>query len=207
MSGRVLVACEFSGRVRDAFLSRGHDAISCDLLPTETPGPHQGDVRELLADGGGWDLVIAFPPCTDLAWSNGRHLLEKRVDGRTTAALELFEACLTANAPRVAVENPRGDPCHVWPEYQVVQPWEFGDPWVKTTCLWLRGLPPLMPRYAGTVDRPGLWVNTGGSDRRGRTRTRGEHRNSHSRSLTFEGIADAMAEQWGAALPDREVSA
>lgn len=194
---KVLVACERSGRVRDAFRALGHDAMSCDIEATDVDGPHhQGDVLPLLRKR--WDLVVAFPPCTDLAWSNGRYLPDKRADGRTSSALDFFGQCLGANAPRVCVENPKGDPCHAYPNFQVIQPWEWGDPWVKTTCLWLRGLPPLMPTFSGSEDEPGLWINTGAAPREnGRPGRVGAHRNSRQRSLTFPGIARAMAQQWG----------
>jgi len=182
---KVLVACEFSGVVRDAFLTRGHDAMSCDLLPTESPGPHyQGDVRDILGDG--WDLMIAHPPCTNLAASGARWFPEKVADGRQAGGVEFFMECVNAPVPRVAVENPVGIMSSRYrkPD-QIIQPWMFGHGETKATCLWLRGLPRLLPTrvVSGRVARvhreppgPERWRN---------------------RSRTFPGIASAMAEQWG----------
>src|SRR6056297_904353 len=142
---KVLIACEYSGRVRDAFIALGHDAVSCDLLPSESPGPHiQGDVRELLREP--WDLVIAHPPCTYLANSGVRWRVERGEWEQIAEAAEFFRACLGANAPCVAVENPV---MHRYGREAVgrgpnftVQPWQFGDPLRKRTCFWVRGLPP-----------------------------------------------------------------
>lgn len=183
---KILVACEFSGTVRDAFIAAGHDAISCDLLPTEKPGPHiQGDVTPLLREP--WDLVIAHPPCTYLANSGVRWLHEQpgRWD-RMRKAAAFFIACLDANAPKVAVENPVMH-SHAGirkPDF-TVQPWQFGHPETKRACFWTVNLPPLAPTDA--VD---------GRDAR-------VHKMSPSadrwkkRSITYPGIAYAMAEQWG----------
>lgn len=184
---RVLVACEYSGVVREAFRRRGHDAMSCDLLPTERPGPHyQGDVRDMLADG--WNVMIAFPPCTYLSragarwWKGREHLAQE--------AAEFVLALWNAPISRVAIENPIGQLNKLWryPD-QVVEPWQFGDPYRKRTCLWLRGLPPLMATVV-SVERD-WWVNSTPCKRQGTARTQKE------RSLTFPGIAEAMAEQWG----------
>lgn len=142
---RILVACEFSGIVRDSFLQRGHDAWSCDLLPTESPGPHiQGDVLPHLGDG--WDLMIAHPPCTHLTSSGARWFAAKRADGRQAEGIEFFMALVNAPIPRMRVENPVGIMSRVYrkPD-QIIQPWQFGHDASKTTCLWLRGLPPLVP--------------------------------------------------------------
>lgn len=186
---RVLIACEFSGRVRDAFRALGHDAISCDLLPTEAPGPHvQGDVRPLLRER--WDVVIAHPPCTYLTNSGVRWLAEdpsRRV--HMEGAAEFFLACLAANAPRVCVENPiphKYARALVGRYSQIVHPWQFGHGETKATCLWLKGLPPLRPTdivsgRAATVHRA-----SPGPDR------------WKVRSRTYPGIAAAMASQWGA---------
>lgn len=184
---RVLVACEESARVRDAFRARGHKAWSCDVLPTAgDPTYHiQGDARDVLDRG--WDLIIAFPPCTDLAVSGARHFAAKRADGRQQAAIQLFMDLASAPAPQVAVENPVGIMSNIWrkPD-QIVQPYMFGDPWRKTTCLWLRGLPKLEP--TNVVEHHGRmqgWHGTFNEDRR------------RLRSQTYPGIAAAMAEQWG----------
>jgi hypothetical protein len=195
---RVLVACEFSGVVRDAFRARGHDAMSCDLLPTEVDGPHyQGDVRDVLADG--WDLMIAHPPCTHLAVSGAAWFAAKRADGRQQEAVDFF--MLLANAPiaRSAIENPVGIMSTVWrkPD-QIIQPYQYGEAASKKTCLWLRGLPPLLPTCI--VDK-GEQVHF----KSGRSMPKWyadafrlpPAERARLRSRTFEGIARAMAEQWG----------
>ncbi len=146
---RVLIACEFSGVVRDAFLRHGHDAMSCDLLPTEVPGPHhQGDVRDILGDG--WDLMIAHPPCTDLAVSGARWFAEKGAD-RQEEALEFVRTLVCAPIPRICIENPvsvistRLFPDRKARPDQIIQPWMFGHGETKATCLWLKNLPKLLP--------------------------------------------------------------
>lgn len=192
---RVLVACEFSGIVRDAFIRHGHEAVSCDLLPTEKPGPHRvGNVRKELT--GGWDMLIAFPPCQFLCNSGVRWLYGgKGITpdpvrwARMRAGAKFFRALLAAPIDRVAVENP------VMHRYareivgrgpdQTVQPWQFGHGEVKRTCLWLRGLPLLKPTIlvSGRVAR--VHHASPGPDR------------WKERSRTLQGIADAMAAQWG----------
>lgn len=182
---KVLIACEFSGVVRDAFLSRGHEAMSCDILPTEKPGPHyQGDVRDLLHYP--WDLIIAHPPCTDLAVSGARHFPEKRLDGRQQVAAAFFMMLAQAPCPRVAVENPVSVMSRIFrkPD-QIIQPWQFGHGETKATCLWLRGLPPLQPTEIVEGREPKMWRMPPGPDR------------GRERSRTYQGIANAMAEQWG----------
>lgn len=182
---KVLVACEFSGVVRDAFMKRGHEALSCDLLPTERPGPHyQGDVRDLLHYP--WDLLIAHPPCTDLAVSGARHFQEKRLDGRQQAATSFFMMLATVSIPRIAVENPVSVMSTLYrkPD-QIIQPWQFGHGETKATCLWLRGLLPLQPTRIVEGREPKTWRMPPGPDR------------GRERSRTYQGIADAMAEQWG----------
>jgi len=182
---RVLVACEYSGRVRDAFIRAGHDAMSCDLLPTDVPGPHyQGDVSDVLGDG--WDLMIAHPPCTHLAVSGARHFAEKRADGRQQAAIEFFMMLADADIPRYAIENPVCIMSSIWrkPD-QVIQPWQFGHGETKATCLWLKGLTKLTPTniVEGRADR--IHKMPPGPDR------------WKLRSATYAGIAEAMAKQWG----------
>ncbi len=195
---KVLVACEYSGRVRDAFLALGHDAMSCDLLPTDAPGPHyQGDVQDVL--GQRWDLMIAHPPCTYLA-SSGLHWNKRQPDRavKTEAALQFVMALLNAPIERIALENPIG--CistRVRKPGQVIQPWQFGDDASKATCLWLKNLPPLKP----TKLIPGRLVN--GKRRWANQTDSGQNRLSPSadrwkkRSETYQGIAAAMADQWG----------
>ena len=202
LMGKVLIACEYSGIVRDAFIAAGHDAISCDLLPTERPGPHiQGDVRELLQ--WPWDLVIAHPPCTYLSRSGASWLnvQPNRIDKLIDAAC-FFNECYTANASMVAVENPEackkaraiiGEPdCHV-------HPYHFGDLYLKLTYFWTRGLPPLMPeRVAGEDGSLPMWVDGG---RRGPRRPKRMHRSAKERAKFHPGMAAAMAKQWGCFLP------
>lgn len=194
---KVLVACEFSGVVRDAFAARGHDSWSCDLLPSDRPGQHiQGDVLEVLGDG--WDLLVAFPPCTYLC-SSGLHWNKRRPEraAMTEQALDFVRALLEAPVPRIALENPIG--CissRIRRPDQVVQPWQFGEDASKATCLWLVGLPPLRP----TDVLPG-----GRKARRANQTASGQNKLAPSpdrwklRSQTYRGIAEAMAEQWGGA--------
>jgi hypothetical protein len=198
---RVLVACEFSGTVRDAFTRRGHTAVSCDLLPSETPGRHYcGDVRNLLLGApdewpGGWDLLIAHPPCTHLAVSGARHFAAKRADGRQQEGIDFFMALVNAPIPRIVVENPVCIMSSVYrkPD-QVVQPWQFGHPQFKATCLWLKGLPKLRPTKVLTPPAPGTEEHKAWS---------AIHRAPPGpdrwkfRSTTFAGIAEALADQYG----------
>ena len=179
---RVLVACEYSGTVRDAFIARGHDAVSCDLLPTDRPGPHlQCDVRDILGDG--WDLMIAHPPCTHLAVSGARWFKDKRAE--QAEALEFVRTLMAAPIPRWCIENPVSViSSRIRKPDQVVQPWQYGHGETKATCLWLNGLPKLTP--TNVVDGRAARV----------------HRLPPSpdrwkiRSTTYQGIADAMAAQW-----------
>jgi len=195
---KVLVACEYSGRVRDAFLALDHDAMSCDLLPTDVAGPHyQGDVRNVLNDG--WDLMIAHPPCTYLA-SSGLHWNTKRPERaqQTEEALEFVRLLLGAPIPRIALENPIG--CistRIRKPEQVIQPYWFGDDASKSTCLWLKNLPPLRPTNfieGRIVNGKRRWANQtdSGQNRLGPSEDRWK-----KRSETYLGIAQAMAEQWG----------
>ena len=182
---RVLIACEFSGVVREAFRKRGHDAVSCDLLPSELPGPHiQGDVLLHLADG--WDMMIAHPPCTHLSASGARWWKEKIADGRQAAAVAFVLALAMADIPRIAIENPIGALSRLWrkPD-QILQPWQFGHGETKATCLWLRGLPPLMPTAIVQGRDARIHRMSPSADR------------AKERSRTYRGIANAMADQWG----------
>jgi hypothetical protein len=195
---RVLVACEYSGTVRDAFRRLGHHAVSCDLLPTDAPGPHhQGDVTDLL--GAGWDMMIAHPPCTYLSVS-GMHWTSRglRDPQLTEDALAFVRLLMSAPIPRIAVENPISVvSSRIRKPDQIVQPWQYGHDASKATCLWFKGLPPLTP--TSTVE-PRI-VN--GRKRWGNQTDSGQNRLGPSddrwkiRSETFTGIAQAMAEQWG----------
>lgn len=181
---RVLVACEYSGTVRDAFRARGHQAVSCDLLPTDVPGPHhQGDVRELLHPDR-WDLMIAHPPCTHLAVSGARWFGEKQEE--QAEALDFVRLLLDAPVPMIALENPVSViSSRIRKPDQIIQPWQYGHGETKATCLWLKNLPPLTAtnvvegreaRVHKMAPSPDRWK---------------------LRSVTFPGIAAAMADQWG----------
>lgn len=197
---KVLVACEFSGIVRDAFAARGHDAWSCDLLPSERPGNHfQRHIEDVLAQGVQWDLMIAHPPCTHIAVSGAAHFAAKRADGRQQQGIDFFMAMVNAPIDRICVENPVGIMSHVYrPPDQYIQPYEYGHEAMKKTGLWLKNLPKLVPTKL--VDRGPIWVQKDGRTRGSRWHMcipEGPNR-WKIRSRTFQGIADAMAEQWGA---------
>jgi len=194
---RILVACEFSGIVRDAFLARGHDALSCDLLPTERPGPHfQGDVLDILDDR--WDLMIAHPPCTYLSRAGARWWNKPGREEKGREALAFVMALSSAPISRIAIENPIGR-LNQWWRYpdQIIQPYQFGHPYSKATCLWLKNLPLLL--YTCLCDEwiPLLPSNTGTGKRSGQRWHRGIIRNAHEASRSFPNIAEAIAEQWG----------
>lgn len=200
--GRVLVACECSGAVREAFRKRGWDAWSCDLKAAEDESPNhiQGSALEILGDG--WDMMIAHPPCTHLACSGAAWFEKKRADGRQQQGIELFMAFTTAPIKRICIENPVGIMSRVWREPdQIIQPYYFGDEFQKTTCLWLKNLPPLqhaaeddwfakkthvgrgeMVRYESGKVMPKWYADARGDGAK--------------RSVTFPGIAEAMANQW-----------
>jgi hypothetical protein len=180
---RVLVACEYSGTVRDAFIARGHDAMSCDLLPTERPGPHyQGRVQDVINIG--WDLMIAHPPCTHLAVSGARWWSDKQDEQR--AALDFVRLLMDAPVPRIAIENPVSKiSTAIRKPNQIVQPWQFGHGETKATCLWLKGLPLLVPTQVVDGREARIHKMSPGPDR------------WKERSRTYQGIADAMAAQWG----------
>ncbi len=196
---KVLVACEYSGRVRDAFLRRGHDAMSCDLLPTDVPGPHyQGDVRDVLGDG--WDLMVAHPPCTHLAVSGARWFKDKQVE--QAEALDFVRLLLDAPIERIALENPVSIiSSRVRKPTQIIQPWQFGHPERKATCLWLKGLPKLLP----TNDVSAVMATLPKSVTERVHRMPPGPDRWKERSRTFEGVAESMAEQWGGWVPKRSV--
>ena len=180
---KVLVACEFSGIVRDAFKAKGHNAWSCDILPTESPGQHiQDDVLEILNDS--WDLMIAHPPCTHLAVSGARWFKFKQKE--QAEALEFVRQLLNAPIKKIALENPVSIiSTKIRKPDQIVQPWMFGHGEQKTTCLWLKNLLKLEPTNIANGREQRVWKLPPSKDR------------WKLRSLTYQGIADAMAEQWG----------
>jgi hypothetical protein len=187
---RVLVACEYSGRVRDAFRARGHNAWSCDLLPAEDGSffHYQCDVLRVLTAWNEpcWDLMIAHQPCTHLSVSGARHFEAKREDGRQQEAIDFFMDLANAPIPRIAIENPVCIMSSIWREPdQIIQPWQFGHGETKATCLWLKGLPPLKPTNIVPGREARVHRMSPGPDR------------WKERSRTYEGIAQAMAEQWG----------
>lgn len=193
MSGlKVLVACEYSGRVRDAFIRGGCEAMSCDLLPTDAPGPHyQGDVRDVLDYP--WDLMIAHPPCTDLSVSGAAWFAKKRVVGAQQASASFFMLLAKSDIPRIAIENPVCVMSSLWrkPD-QVIQPWMFGHMEQKATCLWLKGIPPLTPTNNVKEQMMQLPKN-----QRERLHYLPPSEDRWKlRSETYQGIADAMAAQW-----------
>jgi hypothetical protein len=192
---KVLIACEYSGRVRDAFAKLGHFAMSCDLLPSDAPGLHyQGDVFDVIDQG--WDIMIAHPPCTHLAVSGAKHFAAKQASGVQQEALEFVRRLLDAPVPKIALENPVSIiSSRIRKPDQIIQPYMFGHEATKTTCLWLKGLPDLTPtnvvgKGERHVTKSGKslpkWYNLPPGPDRWKTR-----------SATFQGIADAMAAQWG----------
>lgn len=198
---RVLVGCEYSGIVRDAFALMGHDAWSCDILPTEKTGNHfQCDIREVLDMK--WDIAIFHPPCTYLSkagarWLYGGGNINQERYELGMKGKEFFMQLLNSNITMIAVENPT--PLKIWElpkETQVIQPYEFGHPYSKRTLLWLKNLPPLVPTNKLDEYKPFLPSNTGGK-KRGQAHSFGVARNATEASKTFEGIALAMASQWG----------
>jgi hypothetical protein len=194
---KILIACEYSGTVRDAFRALGHDAMSCDLLPTEREGPHyQGSVLDILGDG--WDMMVAHPPCTHLAVSGAAHFAKKRASGVQDEALNFVRLLLNAPIAKIALENPISIiSSRIRKPDQIVHPWQFGHETTKATCLWLKGLPLLVPTqivskgerqfYASGKSSPIWHAKSGGGS-------------GKARSMTFQGMADAMAAQWGAIL-------
>jgi hypothetical protein len=185
---RVLIACEYSGIVRDAFIALGHDAMSCDLLQSDKPGPHyQGDVFDVIDYP--WDLAIMHPPCTHLSVSGSRHFEGKRIDGRQQSAVSFFMALQrrTAHIPKTATENPVCIMSSLWrkPD-QIIQPWQYGHGETKATCLWLKGLPLLVSTDVVDGREQRIHKLPPSADR------------WKIRSTTFDGVAKAMAAQWGA---------
>ncbi len=210
---KVLIACEFSGIVRDAFIARGHDAVSCDLLPTERPGPHiQGDVLQHLRycpTYRQYDLMIAHPPCTYLSFAAMRVWHTPGRAEKREKAFDFFMSLYNAHIPKICVENPKGYP--IWKfrkADQLIQPYYFGDSEFKPTCLWLKNLPPLQAWKEDNLFFKKTYCDKPQPiriDKRGRkmyalheVSTKGTGKSKgHLRSKFFQGIANAMAEQWG----------
>jgi site-specific DNA-cytosine methylase len=182
---KVLIACEYSGRVRDAFLAKGHDAVSCDLLESESPGPHyQGDVFDIIKNG--FDLMIAHPPCTHLAVSGARYFKEKIADGRQQEALDFVQRLMNAPINKICIENPISIlSSKIRKPNQIIQPWMFGHGETKATCLWLKNLSTLIPTQIVDGREQRIHKMPPSPDR------------WKERSRTYLGIANAMAEQWG----------
>lgn len=201
---KVLVACEYSGAVRDSFIALGHEALSCDLLPTDVPGPHyQGDVHDIINDG--WDMMIAFPPCTYLC-SSGMHWTTRGLRDLklTEDALVFVLSLLDAPIPHIALENPIG--CissRIRKPDCIIQPWQFGHPESKSTCLWLKNLPALNPTNVLTKPASGRWENQCAS---GQNKLPPSKDRWKIRSKTYQGIATAMAEQWSAFVSSQQPS-
>jgi len=198
---KVLIACEYSGAVRDEFIKLGHDAMSCDLLPTDAPGPHyQGDVFDIINDG--WDMMIAFPPCTHLALSGSQWFKEKQKDGRQAEALQFVRDLMNAPIEKIAIENPIGIiSTNIRKQDQIIQPYYFGDPFQKSTCLWLKNLEPLKRTNVVQKGEFKEWIDKKSGKRKRQpmwyldSLSKGDLR-WKIRSQTFPGIAKAMAEQW-----------
>ena len=190
---KVLVACEYSGTVRDAFIRAGHEAMSCDMLPTDKPGPHyKGDVRDVM--GCHWDLMICHPPCTHLAVSGAAWFERKKASGVQDEALDFVRLLLDCKIPRICLENPISIiSTRIRKPDQIIHPWQYGHPEKKATCLWLKGLPLLRPTKDVKEEMMAL--------------PKGKRERLHYlppsvdrwklRSVTFQGFADAMADQWG----------
>jgi hypothetical protein len=189
---KVLIACEYSGVVREQFLRGGAEAMSCDLLPTEIPGPHyQGDVRDVL--NYPWDLMIAHPPCTHLSVSGAAHFADKRMDGRQQSAVSFFMMLAKSDIPQIAIENPVCIMSSLWrsPD-QIINPWEFGHTEQKSTCLWLKNLPMLKSTNNVKEQMMGLPKN----ERERLHYLPPSADRAKIRSKTYQGIAEAMADQW-----------
>jgi len=189
---RILIACERSGVVRDAFIRQGHVAVSCDLVESEVDGPHYTVDALTLTQTQPWDMMVAFPPCTHLSVSGARYFAEKRADGRQQAALQFVRDLMDAPIPRIAIENPVGIiSTQIRRPDQIIQPWQFGEDASKKTCLWLKNMPPLMATGILVKERYANQTPSG-QNKLGPSATR-----AIERGRTYQGIAEAMASQWG----------
>ncbi len=184
-----MAACEFSGRVRDAFIKRGHNAISCDILPTENSSSHhQGYLEDYIGSGKEWGLIIAHPPCTRLCNSGVRWLNERNLWGQLDYACAFFNMIKNRDCEKICIENPiphKYAVKKIGKYSQIIQPWQFGHGETKATCLWLKGLPKLKPTNIVEGREQRIFNMPKNADR------------GRLRSITYQGIADAMAEQWG----------
>ena len=198
---RILIACEYSGRVREAFRKLGHDAWSCDLLPSDDNSPYhiQGDVLQHLDEG--WDMMIAHPPCTYLSFVGNRHWNNPGRAEKRAEAMEFFMSLANAPIDRICVENPLGEPSRAWRKYdQIIHPYYFGDAFQKRTCLWLKNLPLLTwDKDKATKPKPLFYLKTTGKAINWTEGLKGmtAAERQKARNTTFQGIANAMAEQWG----------
>lgn len=200
----VLIACEYSGIVREAFTKKGHYAVSCDILPTEMAGVHHlGDIREVMHRQR-WDMIIAFPPCTHLSSAGAQLWKQKQADGRQKEAIDFFMLFINNSCAKISIENPSGimNTKYRKPD-QIINPFQFGDPFKKRTCLWLKGLPKLIPtnivepthHFTSNSTRGGLLKD--GTRKKSQLPILKAWDTGKERSKTFQGIANAMAEQWG----------
>ena len=187
---KVLVACEYSGKTRDSFIRNGNDAISCDFLPTESPGKHyQGDVRDIINDG--FDLMVAHPSCQHLAVSGAKHFYRKEKEQKE--ALNFVRMLMDCNIPRWCIENPISViSSAIRPPDQIIQPYEYGDSFQKSTCLWLKNLPKLRPTKI--VDKGEFYISPSGKKL---PKWYSDTKNPKKRSLSFNGITEAFGDQWG----------
>lgn len=208
-SCKILIACEFSGTIRDAFCAAGFDAISADLRPSLTPGKHyQGDIKDVLYSQE-WDLLIAHPPCKYLSYAGSRSWHNEGRAELRAEALQFFELFLNCkNAKRICVENPMGEPAKTHKSYQIIHPYYFGDEAQKRTLLWLKNLPPLLHNPVGSLFATHVGKGEMITDDKGRKRAKwcqdayakSKDERDRIRSKTFPGIAQAMVSQWGAIL-------
>lgn len=205
---KILIACEYSGIVRESFAKKGHEVVSCDILSTEIPASawnnthYQGDIRNILYTFE-WDMIIAFPPCTHLAVSGSKYFKQKIADGRQQEGIDFFMLFVNHKCPKIAIENPVGIMSSKFrkPD-QIINPFQFGHPEAKKTCLWLKGIPKLIPTNILSLPESGRWNN---QTKEGQNKLMvdgvwigfNDPRTQKLRGKTYQGIADAMAEQWG----------